>query len=317
MAKFLMKFTLQLLNPFDWLGVYTPLLERWKLSGMEICDVKIKNGFKDPVKYRIQVIADFPDIGRLGGYGEGEIEILAYEKAICELFERELMKRSALYGGKTTSNGVAAHRFLYLAKHAARDELIERDAFLRHWLTKTSFTRVETPTFLKRYSKPIHESGHELIHATTHLGAKKTAIAIIINRKSGGFLIGSALKANLSEGLHKATREAFYSLIADFETSSDTVDWNTPSFTNHRQYWYHHNEIPSWLLNSNPSQSLKPFKINPLYSYQILGQTPIPVVACSSISLLELWTGATPKEVLCNIEENYDIAPNLDPHPFP
>ena len=77
----------------------------------------------------------------IAGYGEDRVESRAYEKAICELRERQVFVESDV-AGRSTSNGIAAHRFKIMAIKAAQSEMIERAAFLRHWLTKIPLTHV-------------------------------------------------------------------------------------------------------------------------------------------------------------------------------
>ncbi len=305
------------INIFDWLAIYSPLIERWKQCGMVVANVRLKHGFADPVKHRLQISVYFDDIGDLAGYGEDENEILAYEKAICELFEREMMKRASTWSGKLTSNGVAAHRFFLLAKRFAKDELIERDAFLRHWLTKTPLAKIAMPKSLVKFSNAIEKSGHDLTIAHTYLGIKETVIAIIKNKSTGGFLIGSSFKPHREDAILKATREAFYNLAADFEPSSQDISWCNRSFSNHRRYWYENKSIPDWLIGEKTSSCIKPLNINTKFHYEMLSVSPVPVVACTSQELIDLWQGETPVDILYRIEKQYNTIPNLELHPFP
>jgi hypothetical protein len=70
--------------------------------------------------------------------GMAETEDLAFTKAVAEALERCVMRHSGVY----SSNGLAVHSTLERAREGAQCELIERDAFFCHWLTKKPFERI-------------------------------------------------------------------------------------------------------------------------------------------------------------------------------
>jgi YcaO cyclodehydratase, ATP-ad Mg2+-binding len=76
------------------------------------------------------------------GIGSSDIAAMAIQKAISEAYERLVFKllRGNLNLG--TSNGMAAHPNIRAAQRNAAAELLERDALIVQWLTKTPLQNV-------------------------------------------------------------------------------------------------------------------------------------------------------------------------------
>ena len=306
----------RLVRSLDWLGRYTPALEYWAKQGLRIERVELGLGTTDPIPHRIQVSYQCPEAGkRIYGYGESERELFAYEKAIAELLEREALFLRGIRLGIKTTNGLAAHRLTFLAKQAAKTELQERDAFLRHWLTRTPLLRIPYPddALLKKFRKAIEAAGYELILTTTYLGSIPSVIAVIRNPVTGGFLIGSSAARSVRASTRKAVGEAFLSLHS--RRTTDALNWERPDFDTHANHWFFHNSTPSWFLSERKANLPKPTVAG--LQFYILRREPIPVVAAVSPDLIDLWTGATPLTVTEKIGATYGRSANTDPHPFP
>lgn len=72
------------------MGIYQPLLDRWKGCQFKAERLLSKSKFEDPSKYRMQVAIKLSEFGEeLPDHGEDNIQVFALEKAITELYERE------------------------------------------------------------------------------------------------------------------------------------------------------------------------------------------------------------------------------------
>jgi ribosomal protein S12 methylthiotransferase accessory factor YcaO len=313
-----MKFleTAMKINVFDWFGLYRPLLETWKKNGLEVSRIKLASKYSDPVPHRIELrIRRQSDGSFIAGYGEDNSESRAYEKAICELREREVFSTSETIVRETT-NGLAAHRFQSIAKRYAKAELIERDAFLRHWLTQTPFAKIipgkdkETQSIIASIENLEH-----VVHVySTFLGIRKTVVVAIENTANQGFVIGSSGIESEKKAIRKALREAYYNLAVE---RVEKVDWEKKNLLFHREYWYKRGQIPDWMRNNSiiPNTSKSNKQIN--FEFKTLDDGPVSVVAAFSKEIFDLWVGETPKQVLEKTFREYGIAPNLALHPFP
>jgi len=113
------------------------LFTEWILSNSETLSLQVEDlqwirksfpGIHD-MSVRIQILGK-PYEGR----GHATTKDVAVQKALAEAIERAMCLQHL-----DTTNGVAAHYDLELAKKNARNELLERDLFLSHFLTKTPF----------------------------------------------------------------------------------------------------------------------------------------------------------------------------------
>lgn len=306
----------RLVRSIDWLGRYTPALQYWAKHGLLIERVDLGLGAADPIPHRIQVSYECPAAGkRIYGYGDSERELFAYEKAIAELLEREAMFLCGIPLGIKTTNGLAAHRQTFLAKQTAKIELQERDAFLRHWLTRTPLLKIPDPddACVRAFRSAIESDGYELILATTYIGTIPSVIAVIRNRGTGGFLIGSSAARSLRARIRKAIGEAFLSLHSHRE--SMPIVWDRASFETHANFWFFHNSMPTWFVGER-IHNIKKVK-TAKFEFHVLRSAPLKVVAAMSADLIDLWAGKTPDSVIDHVKVAYNCAVNTCPHPFP
>ena len=96
------------------------------------------------------------------GRGMASHSQLAFEKAGAEAIERAFC-----YENGISSSGVAAHPQIKLAQIKAQDELIERDRFFCHYLTKTPFQKMSMENFSSYSSSYERTEGRT---QTDHLG---------------------------------------------------------------------------------------------------------------------------------------------------
>jgi hypothetical protein len=302
-------------NFFDWLGIFSADIQRWRLQDFSVARIEL-DAACDPVSYRIQVSFRDSATGRLiAGYGEAGSEHLAYEKALSELVEREAVLSNGMRFGIHSTNGVACHRLRFLAKEAARLELLERDAFLRHWLTRTPLRVATIPPgrdFLC-FSQSFDARGHDLVLCETSLGYLPTSIAVVVNRETGGFLLGSSAASGEKIRHAKAIGEAFSIL---FGRDDWAVNWQKPDFKDHSNYWYRERVVPSWLLGPSNRLIRKPNK-KPQINYVDLRNDRLSVVAARSPDVLDIWVGPTPDEVVHRAAGFFGMPINEDIHPFP
>jgi hypothetical protein len=303
---------------FDWFDIYAMTLNKWADSDLEIERVSFEKSNGDPMPFRVQ-ISYYSELikSRIYGYGESLRELHAYEKAICELIEREALFTKGEEYGLFSTNGLACHRWERLAKNSAKIELLERDAFLRHWLTMTPLTIVDDweDDLILKFKGSVESFGHKLVLAETSLGYIKTSIAVVINPLTNGFLIGSSATSSKQERMRKAVGEAYLSL---FNRQGDNIDWKVPNFDNHANFWYYRRSMPQWFLGKENNVTFVTKKLpKPSIHFHTLVSEPVSVVAAKSEELFELWLGDPEKDVLEKIERQYGLRANTEPHPFP
>lgn len=307
-----------LLSKLDWFGIYSDHLNRWAERGLEIERVKFDDAVDDPIPFRIQISCYSQSASRrIFGYGESMRENDAYEKAICELIEREALFDHGEKLNLLSTNGLACHRWRFLAKAYAKAELYERDAFLRHWLTKKPLLNTDFAgdPLVKKFENSIVEAGHKLFLSETYLGYLTVSIATIVNPSTGGFLIGSSGSSSPKFRQRKAVGEAYLSLFN--RRKGGSVKWEIPSFENHANYWYFHKSIPDWFLGNSRQNFFPKINRNPSVTYHCLTNLKPIVIAARSNDLFDLWLGHPGVEILDRVKNFYGISGNTDAHPFP
>ena len=120
---------------------FTSSLSDWALRNCEALDLRatrlswVDEWCPKLIDFIVTIVAD----GEMfEGRGMAESEELAFTKAVAEALERCVMRHSGVY----SSNGLAVHSTVECAREGAQGELIERDAFFCHWLTKKPFERI-------------------------------------------------------------------------------------------------------------------------------------------------------------------------------
>ncbi len=264
----------------------------------------------------------------IAGLGVDLKEQYAYRKAIFEYFERKAVISVGLQNGFTSTNGVAAHRYPALAFRAAMNELFERDAFLRHWYSRTPFIAVDDLSSLSPQIRldELHAFGYRPFFCKTHLGFFPTTLAFLIHQKTGNFALG--LSSGRGGGdLNKSFLEAAINLFFGNEgkTTEELLqhlkDHGVVSLRDHRTFWLQANPIPGWLHDpiSIDSNLGRPRKPTPKIERVTLANSPVDVVGARCDEALDLALGL-PKERDLLILRRSNLLPSdglLFPHPIP
>lgn len=139
---------------------------------------------------------------RIRGFGSASSRELALVKAVSELYERRaVLNEASTLGQPLSSSGFAAHRTQVAARQSARDELIERDAVLCSWFTRSA------PEWMSGTELPEYFSSFLRAGFTCRLGlsavAQETEVWIsILYPESGnsfGMMFASAAGANRAQ----------------------------------------------------------------------------------------------------------------------
>lgn len=98
-----------------------------------------------PQKYGFP-FSDFAcDLNLEGQIFSGRGSSLDKDEAIIKAFVEAVERLHIKESGLQSSNGVASHLTIEMAKENALTELVERDSFLCHFLTSTAFFEIPTP----------------------------------------------------------------------------------------------------------------------------------------------------------------------------
>lgn len=160
----------------------------------------------------IQFRRSLPEIGEVYGLATHRNLKLAKIVAFFEYLDRRAFLQNASKLGLKSTNGVAAHTFQLLAANAARNELLERDAFLAHWYSQKPMIELHLPAHLDGINKELNDLDWEIRVFETYLGFAKTYVCLIINAKTRGFVTGSSAGKSKRSGIEKSVFEATINL---------------------------------------------------------------------------------------------------------
>jgi len=180
------------------------------------------------------------------GSGSDNIKDLAILKSFSEAVERFYLLKSKL----KTSNGISCHINYDLAFQTSKNELLERDLFLCHFLTKTPFLPVSPPPeFSAKFLTSRLKSQFELEKIEIDFftsNRKMKNVEFLVRAINGlncikpfGLIIGSAAKTefNFQYGLHELFEKSFIEAM--------------------RQFDFHYNMNPIQTLSINEFSKLK------------------------------------------------------------
>ncbi|MGK5087334.1 YcaO-like family protein [Bdellovibrionota bacterium FG-2] len=253
------------------------------------------------------------------GFGEAEFPLLAIQKSISEAVERILFR--ALKGtthGTPNSNGWAAHVNKEAAKKAALYELLERDAVLVHWFSKTPFSRIqnnELPKWLPAWSdqnlkKSVFPEVRVLI---SHAGHAPTVSTQFLNADGHGVIshaAGDSLENALVRAFAETCRLARMAVSHRYYTTSrQLLDFETPLTTNpvgpaeQAVAYAHHFRFPAWLSDETIhwkqakaqwNRHLRQFTKNPIrHEFNEIIASPLSAGYCTSPDVQNLFFGRT------------------------
>ncbi|MDQ3233486.1 MAG: YcaO-like family protein [Pseudobdellovibrionaceae bacterium] len=153
------------------------------------------------------------------GFGYGATHEQAALVAIAEIIERCVL----IANGSLTSNGFAVHTDQLLSQRAAAFELLERDAYLCHHLTREPFLPLVLSQKLREEAPSLAEllSLEESRGLQIKLGKMKAlgignAVVLAVDGSRAmppfGVITASAYDVNLSRACERAAREAMSEL---------------------------------------------------------------------------------------------------------
>lgn len=196
--------------------------------------------------------------------GESETHDLGFDKAISELIERSALLTYGHKFGSTTSNGWAAHPDQEQARKNAILEIVERDAVLAHWYSKTPFVEVPAEELpldvqawvlfeLKNSEFPILR----LLLSTEGLGPSVTCVLM---NKDGFGVSSHATKETISGSISSAIAEACRAAHASIRRShwKDTMrlklrENGAVDPSAHALYYAYHDRFPEWMFGKKQS----------------------------------------------------------------
>lgn len=278
--------------------------EWWASLPFQLSDVLVAESVR-PIGFRFRSHS-FNIAGKINGKdilvtGEADNKELAITKAVAEFIERcVLIEASINQPWIKTSNGWAAHTSEFEAQKNAVRELVERDAVLRHWYTRTPF-RVLSLNSLPEHIQNWTESElsrsefPELRILISHLGYGPSASAVLMN-KDGYGVTGHCFKESILESVEGAIEEscrmAQHYLLKTFLCDTEKLkagDLAKVETGAHGVYYAHQEVLPNWVFgesidfqsamnlwlmkNSNLQKRKSEFKLakscsTPLFVYQ-------------------------------------------------
>lgn len=163
------------------------------------------------------------------GRGTDVSENVAIVKATAEVLERYFLDQLSV---AETSNGVAVHTVQQFAELNATFELLERDAFLCHFLTKVPFSSVELPgiqesKLFNSILKLLEAQGAEVKFGQMNTDSRFKGIVCAIfgiHSASGfGMTLGTSVRATLHESVMSSLIESARSAINYLSLNKEEV----------------------------------------------------------------------------------------------
>lgn len=177
--------------------------------------IQVEPGFR-PIGFRffnhITEIRAVLDSQSIDVCGEANDADTAWQKAFSELYERAALVKFGSFFGAMTSNGWAAHPAKEQARVNAILELVERDAVLAHWYSKTPFIELPKEEFpldirawvLTELSRSEFPNLRILL-STQGLGP---SVSCFLTNAEGFGVCGHSTKESLSGAIASAIGEA-------------------------------------------------------------------------------------------------------------
>ena len=303
-----------------------PLLE-WAISNKKTIELEIKE-VQSTLKY-FPSISDFAvSLNWQGNTGIGRgMDLnpeLAITKAIAEAIERIVWKKSCYL----TTNGIALHTDLTLAKKFAKAELLERDLFLCHYLTNTSMSELKLTEHVSDVFKAHGIKMNCLKSRSTNFGTNYTVIATGLNAMPRfGCAVGLSFAFNVSEE-KSAILKAFLEcskILLNVVSKNEIDSLNLTALDNltyvtendHFRWALNQDSIEAinYLLNNQRADNKKLVNCHEdedqyvtLYSHNAPEDPPVYVVKCSNLNLQELYFGFSNSKDKINLNRLQEFA---------
>jgi hypothetical protein len=141
---------------------------------------------------------------------------IAFTKACVEAVERYICDEHNIY-----STGVAGYHDIEQAKLNAKFELLERDAFLSHYLTKTPMKLIEPEVHLRidfiKIQEKLKEQNVKLEFYKLSSAYSLEIVLCLSILNQGGFIIGLSCSTSLAKSQEKAFLECLSNTVAYLE----------------------------------------------------------------------------------------------------
>lgn len=142
-------------------------------------------------------------------FGADHNHDLALVKATAEAIERAVLEEHKF----PTSNGLAAHINVESAKRSAISELVERDAILCHFYSRTPFSPLNISESDRRYLDSVYKwhKSRNIVPRILKLasdGVLFVADGRNCNVRKFGFVLGAGLKDSMADSIASAAIEA-------------------------------------------------------------------------------------------------------------
>lgn len=244
------------------------------------------------------------------GFGESNSELLALQKALSEAVERAMIRALKRHVGTraATTNGWSAHPSEQKSKILARRELLERDAVLSHWLTKTPMLELEpsaVPRWAARWgSRELAQAPRwnriRILLSTEGFAPTLTTVFQDVD----GFAVcshasGKSFEDALSSALAETCRVA--QVAAEFSGGENRFQ-ATASFSDaeiraadHIYQYAHFERLPTWLFGEKVSAPkwIAPIATVPPLKWDTYRCGSLFVSRCSSEDVQDLYFGRT------------------------
>lgn len=241
------------------------------------------------------------------GFGEGENQLLTFQKSIAESVERAVYLTLKPRLGLTSSNGWAAHLNEVKANRSALTELVERDAILAHWLTEKPFLEIDPATFPEWL---VSWRDHELSLAPdfknlrlllSTIGHVPVVQAVIQNAEGFAFISHGAARS-IADAIYRALAEVCRIASSTVQNPGSATDAMLDSPTSpwgHALFYAKNQRLPTWVFGKTTAfaeakkifdrQSFDPATIEPKFtSYRCGGLT---ISRCESEKVQNLFWG--------------------------
>lgn len=242
------------------------------------------------------------------GFGEGEDQLLSFQKSIAEAVERAVYTSLKPYLGLTTSNGWAAHLTQAKAEKSALNELLERDAILAHWLTEKPFIEIDPITFPEWLTSwrdqelsraPEFKHLRILVSAVGHVPVVQT----VISNSDGYAYLSHGTSRSLDTAIYRALAETcriVSGAIRDPESSQDAMLDSPSTPWGHALFYAKNQKLPQWVFGGRISfgeakrsfeqnGSFDPLAIQPRFKSFRCGD--LMIVRCESEKIQNLYWG--------------------------
>lgn len=244
---------------------HDPLTE-WLLDHASILDLKV--GRYDWTVDWLPGFFDFSLTLEVGGKvfsgrGVGESEVKAFVKAGAEAVERCVFAAS----DRPNTNGFAVHQNQELARRNAVHEILERDAFFCHYLTRTPFEKIPQPLLEKSIPGYLRICAKiKMLGGQLHFGRMRTAhgipaVACVTTGEDClqpfGLMVGLGCAETLENAIMQAFLESFSRAVGLLEGRQAANKLTVDEFKNLAlPTTFHHDELALDLVASRPTLKL-------------------------------------------------------------